>query len=326
VSKTQSVDAENDASVSVVIPTFQRTEGLSVALRSLTTQDMNARLIKIIVVDNNPSPQERGLVEKLQAQFASPITYIHVAEAGLSNVRNAAMNAVKTRYVAFLDDDMRASPQWLSALIATSRDLDAGIVFGPALAVMPNSDDPRNVFLEPLFSRTVNLSEDGYIETTLGAGGCLLDLSRCDIPSPPFDVTLNKRGGEDDILFDHLRQSGTRVAWSAKARSQEIVPADRTTSAYVRSRNFGYGQAPTRIHASRGMKGLPGIIYFMAAGGVQTVLYGAAYVATAILNKPASVKYLALAARGLGKVFWGNRFSLELYGKIRPSATPPLQK
>jgi len=137
---------------------------------------------------------------------------------------------------------------------------------------------------------------------------------------------LNQRGGEDDILFDHLRQTGTRVAWSAKAASQEIVPASRTTSAYVRARNFGFGQAPTRIHASRGVKGLPGILYYMVAGGVQTVLYGAAYVATVIRRKPASVKYLALAARGLGKVFWGNRFSLELYGKILPSATPPLQQ
>ena len=276
VSKTQSNAIAHSALVSVVIPTFQRSEGLSGALKSLTTQDMDARVIKIIVVDNNPRPQEWDLVETFRAQFPVPITYIHVAEAGLSNVRNAAMTAVKTRYVAFLDDDMTASPQWLSALIATSRSLDAGIVFGPALAVMPNSDDPRNVFLEPLFSRTVNMSEDGYIETTLGAGGCLLDLSRCDLPSPPFDVTLNQTGGEDDILFDHLRQSGTRVAWSARAASQEIVPANRTTSAYVRARNFGYGQAPTRIHASRGAKGLPGILYYMRAGGVQTVLYGSA--------------------------------------------------
>lgn len=325
--KIDTLDFRKNEAVSVVIPTFQRSLGLSNAIKSLCTQRIAADLVQIIVVDNNPTPQERRLIESLSSLFKNPITYVHVSDAGLSNARNAAMAVVETRFVAFLDDDMLASPEWLAELLATSRKYDAGIVFGQTVAIMPNPDDVRNPYMQPLFSRLLDKNDEGLVETTLGAGGCLLDLDHCNMPSPPFDIDLNKRGGEDDILFDYLRLHGTRVAWTPTATCQEIVPERRTQASYIRSRNFGFGQGPTRIHASRGLSGVPGILYFMMTGSIQTVVYGLAYALTASLRKPASVKYLALASRGLGKIFWGERFSLELYGKIdpKPSATSEQQ-
>lgn len=308
---------KNDA-VSIVIPTFQRSAGLSNAIKSLSIQLIAADLMQVIVVDNNPTPQERLLVETLSDLFKNPITYVHVAEAGLSNARNAAMAVVETQFVAFLDDDMIASPEWLIELLTASHKYEAGIVFGPTFAVMPNPNDARNPYLQPLFSRLIDKDKDGLVETTLGAGGCLLDLEHCNMPSPPFDIDLNKRGGEDDILFDHLRLQGTRVAWTPTATCLEVVPERRTQATYIRSRNFGYGQGPARIHASRGLSEVPGILYFMATGSLQTVIYGLTYAFTAVRKHPSSVKYLALASRGLGKIFWGERFSLELYGKIDP--------
>lgn len=315
------VDPRKNAAISIVIPTFQRSAGLSAALKSLVSQTIAADRIHVIVVDNNPTPQEQASVQSAAILFHNPIQYVHVVDAGLSNARNAAMAVVKTRFVAFLDDDMLASETWLTGLLATSHDYEAGIVFGPTLAVMPTPTDARNPYLQPLFSRLIDKQDDGLVETTLGAGGCLLDLDRCALPSPPFDVELNKRGGEDDILFDQLRLQGTRVAWSSTASCLEIVPERRTTSAYIRARNFGFGQGPARIHASRGFSGLRGILYFMATGSLQSVTYGIAYGLTALCRKPVSVKYLALTSRGVGKIFWGERFGLELYGKA--DETPP---
>lgn len=312
--------------VSVIIPTFQRSDGLSNALKSLTKQLIAADKIRVIVVDNNPTPQERPSVEALSDLFENPITYVHVAEAGLSNARNAAMAVVKTRFVAFLDDDMIASPEWLTELLVASHKYEAGIVFGPTFAVMPDPNDARNPYLQPLFSRLIDKDEDGLVETTLGAGGCFLNLDHCNMPSPPFDIDLNKRGGEDDILFDALRLQGTRVAWTPTATCLEIVPERRTQATYIRSRNFGFGQGPARIHASRGLSGAPGILYFMATGSIQSFFYGLTYAFTAIWKQPSSVKYLALASRGLGKIFWGERFSLELYGKIDAKTEASLEQ
>jgi hypothetical protein len=52
----------------------------------------------------------------------------------------------------------------------------------------------------------------------------------------------------------------------------------------------------------------------MLIGAAQFGVYGSFYVAAKILNRPSSVRYLALTARGLGKVFWGDRFQQKLYG------------
>lgn len=302
--------------VCIVIPTFRRSEGLEAALKSLFLQNIMSQNTRVLVVDNNPEPIEKPLTEMLSSQFNHEIEYLHEANAGVSNARNAAMKLARdSRYIAFLDDDMLVSPDWLSSLLKTSKTYKAGLVFGPTYAVMPNEDDPCNDYMSPFFERVIYNQDEGYMEETLGAGGCLIDLELCQLPTPPFDPSLNQRGGEDDIFFDYLRQTGTQVAWSPKAASYEIVPNSRATHDYIWKRNFGYGQGPTRIHAARGIKGAPKILYFMTTGTIQLALYAPILAVQKLLNRPAQSKYLALTARALGKIFWQDKFSPLLYGK-----------
>ncbi len=300
----------------IVIPTFCRSDGLLLAVESLFLQDVISQDIKILVVDNNPNPIEKAPIKKLSRKFNHDIDYIHEANAGVSNARNTAMKAVSgCRYIAFLDDDMVVSPSWLSSLLETSKAFKAGLVFGPTHAVMPNKDDPRNIYMEPFFERIIDKSEDGLVEETLGTGGCLLDLEYCALPNPPFNPALNESGGEDDIFFDHLRQTGTRVAWSTKALSYEIVPVSRATPEYVWKRNFGYGQGPTRIQANRGLSGLVGVAYFMTTGTLQLLAFYPQMLFKKLTKSPSQIKYAALTARALGKIFWSRKFSPLLYGK-----------
>ena len=302
--------------VCVVIPTYRRSEGLREAIESLFLQKVMNDGIRILVVDNNPEPIEQQSIEKLSRRFNHTIEYVHEPRAGVSNARNAAMKvASSSRYIAFLDDDMCVSPGWLSSLIQTSKTYNSGLVFGPTYAVMPNKDDPCNIYMAPFFERVIDKEDDGYVEETLGTGGCLIDLENCEIPNPPFKPELNERGGEDDIFFDHLKRTGTRVAWSTKAISYEIVPESRATQSYIWKRNFGYGQGPARIHANRGLLGLPKVIYFMIAGIIQLCVYAPILAFQIALNRPSKSKYLALTARALGKIFWQDKFSPLLYGE-----------
>jgi len=207
---------QKDHTICVVIPTFQRSEGVKDAVDSVLKQNKPTlgTKIKIIVVDNNPTAQEEDFVKSVKTSPVLDVTYVHVPEAGLSNARNAALKEVDSRFVAFLDDDMIASSDWLTTVLNAALKFEAGIVFAPAVAVMPNPNDPRNPFMAPFFSSMMNEKDEGVVEDALGLGASFLDLDHCDLPSPPFEAAFNHTGGEDDIFFDHLRQNGTKVASS----------------------------------------------------------------------------------------------------------------
>jgi len=300
--------------VSVIIPTFQRPEAIETALSSIMRQTVKERAVEIIVADNDPAGSARTAVQSLSEKSPFEIIYIHVPTPGVSNARNGAMAKVRGRFIAFLDDDMEALDGWIEALIATSLKFKAGLVFSQVIARMPNPKDPRNPYMAPFFSRLAKGRDEGLTSETFGTGGSLLDLILCDLPSPPFDTAFNQTGGEDDMLFEHLRDTGTKIAWSPQGKAYEHVPANRATTEYVWTRNFAFGQAPTSLHAVRGLRGLPGVVRYMTTGSIQILLYGPTCAVLKLLGHPAYIGYLARLARGVGKIFWFDRFSPKLYG------------
>lgn len=311
--------------VSIIVPTFQRPDGIEIALNSLAHQQVKGRAMEIVVADNDPAASAKDFVTKFAKTCPVEIVYVHVPDPGVSNARNGALENARGRFIIFLDDDMEALDDWAQKLVDTSLKLKAGIVFGPAVALMPNAEDKRNPYMEPFFSRIADMDHEGIMTETLGTGGCLLDLKLCDMPNPPFDTSLNETGGEDDILFDHLRQTGTLVGWSPEAKAWEIVPAKRATPEYIWTRNFAFGQGPTHIHVNRGLKGAPGVLRFMITGTIQTLMYAPVYWGLKLAGHPAWVKYMARTARGVGKVFWADSLSPKLYGAAvlkKPAVTP----
>jgi succinoglycan biosynthesis protein ExoM len=299
--------------LSIIVPTYKRPEGIRTALNSLMEQSLEGRRVEIIVADNDPAGSARDFVARFAQTSDIEIIYKHVPQPGVSNARNGALAAARGRFIAFLDDDMEARTGWAEALVNAAIKYKAGITFGPIIAIMPNKEDPLNPFMKPFFSRSHNTAE-GLIQDYFGTGGCLLDLSLCDMPMPAFNPIHNETGGEDDALFYHLTQRGAKVAWAGKAESYEIVPASRATPNYMWTRNFAFGQGPTQEQADKGIRGIFGILKWMAIGAVQFVFYSPQYLALKIIGRPKYIHYHAKTAQALGKVLWWGGFSPKLYG------------
>lgn len=309
-----SVDADH-ASITVIIPTCRRPKALMTALRSVGQQSLTNSSLQILVVDNNAAPVEKDRVDAFAADCLLKVDYVHCPQSGVSHARNAGLAHAKTRFIAFLDDDMEASPEWVERSLSTAKKFNAGIVFSPTIARMPDPDDPRNSYMRPFFSHTLPDTPEGLVKKFLGTGGTFIDLSKCNLPSPAFDAELNGIGGEDDKFFEHLRCTGTKAAWSPEAKTYEIVPKSRATNTYVWERNFGYGQGPSRTQAGRGWKGVLGVLRFMTTGTLQFAVYGPMFVALKVMKKPAYVSYMAMTARAMGKIYWGKRFAPQLYAQ-----------
>lgn len=300
--------------VSIIVPTYKRPEGIVTALQSLFGQSSGARPLEIVVADNDPAGSAREAVLKFAKTSPIEIHYIHVPEPGVSNARNGAMMKARGRYRAFLDDDMEASPVWLSSLLRTTEIHNASVCFGPIDARMPAPDDPLNIYMQPYFSRSFSGGEGPTDGIAFGMGGSLLDMARCDMPSPPFNTDMNETGGEDDWLFEYLMHRGANMTWAPEALTYEHVPASRLTKKYFWNRNFAYGQGPTQIAADRGFSGAIGVVKWMCVGAVQTVMFAPVYSILRLARRPSSIAYLAKLAQGVGKVFWWGNFRPRMYG------------
>ena len=299
--------------ISIVIPTYKRPAALIRLLQSIDGSKVEGFNVEIVVADNDPLASAADVMAEFVAQSRSPITHIHVPEPGVSNARNGALAAAKGRYILFIDDDMEADLDWAQTLAHGALKFDATLAFGPAVAVMPEEDNPLFDYMQPLFCR-VRDYETGLMNEGIATGNCFLDRGKEALPNPVFDPSLNQSGGEDDALFDHLMSQGAKVAWIKAAKTLEHVPAERATLSYVWRRNFAWGQGPSKHEAEKGLVGIPGTIKWMIVGFAQALIQSILWSVAKIRQRPESVHHLGRLAQGVGKIFWADRLAPKLYG------------
>ena len=112
---------------SIVIPTRARLSYLEVALQSLAAQAAQAGAEVLVIDDAGSSEQTRALVERFGARYEP-----HAAPRGLNVARNTGVERSTGELVAFVDDDIRASPGWLAALLRAAREHpDVDVFAGP---------------------------------------------------------------------------------------------------------------------------------------------------------------------------------------------------
>ena len=87
--------------VSVIIPTFNRAEMLSRAIRSVLDQNFND--FEIIIVSDGSTDNTQQVVESFKDNRIN--FFKHAEKWGASAARNTALRKSKGKYIAFLDDD-----------------------------------------------------------------------------------------------------------------------------------------------------------------------------------------------------------------------------
>ena len=298
--------------VAVLIPTLRRLDSLERALRSVFVQVGSLhRVASIVIADNDPQGSAAALIERLRAEAPVPLTYAHAPIPGVATARNIGLSATDATLIAFLDDDEAASPGWLAALLDAQTQTGADVVFGPIRGRVPENIGWTTAYLERFFGRN-GPRETGLTDDIHGCGNSLMVRATALPGDAPFDVAMNETGGEDDRLFTALTARGGRFGWAADAWVDEFAPLHRATLKYALTRAFAYGQSPTQMAAAR--RDWAGVAKWMLVGLVQTGLWGAASVLSAILRRPDRANIYDRCARGVGKVFWTKGFEPKLYG------------
>ncbi len=297
--------------VSIIIPTQRRPVGLAVAMGSALAQTgVDPASVELIVADNDAAPSAQAFVLGLVSIAPFPVSYLHVPEPGVANVRNAALAKARGEWIAFLDDDQEAPAGWLAALLKAQADFDADVVFGPVLARAPQAAPAHRAYLEHFFSRP-GPHPAGLLDTYYGCGDSLI--RRSAMGDQPFAAERNHIGGEDDLLFGRMQAAGVRFAWAPDAWVHEDPAPQRQTLGYALARAFAYGQGPSAHCAAQGDR--LGVARWMAIGVGQAVVYGAQAGLLWLVRSPRWLGVLDRAARGLGKTCWFGPFKIAFYGR-----------
>jgi GT2 family glycosyltransferase len=104
-------------SASIVIPTRARPSYLEVALASIAPQAADAGAEVLVIDDAGASPAARELARGFGARYEP-----HPLPLGLNVARNTGVERSTGELVVFVDDDIRASPGWLDALLQAARE------------------------------------------------------------------------------------------------------------------------------------------------------------------------------------------------------------
>src|ERR1043165_2896991 len=119
-----SVDSPYD--ISAIVCTYNRSAMLHEALSRIAAQRADGLRYEVLVVDNNSSDDTRQVIESFAPSSPCPVRYILERQQGVSHARNAGLAASNAPLLAFFDDDVMVSPDWLMQ-IKRALDLHRGI-------------------------------------------------------------------------------------------------------------------------------------------------------------------------------------------------------
>lgn len=223
-------------SVTVAICTFRRAS-LAATLRSLAALVLPADCaVQVIVADNDDTPVRQREVEALGPELGLALRYVHAPARNISIARNACLDRCESDWLAFIDDDEAATPDWLARLLA--RRTEAEIVFGTCRAVYPAG--------APGWARSGDFHSNRLAGNDAPWNGytsnVLIAMPFVRAHALRFRPELGQTGGEDTLFFHAAMQAGARFAYVPEAEVSEPVDPARLGLGWLVRRRFRAGQ------------------------------------------------------------------------------------
>lgn len=232
------------AAVTVGICTIGR-DSLSDTVQSLALQDLPPGVhLKIVVADNGETPTAALHVKALKESTGLDIQYIHAPANNISIARNAILEAVRSDWLAFIDDDEVAGPGWVINLLERAQATGADAVFGPVRAIY--APDAPKWLRDGDFHSTDITFVSGKIITGYSCN-VLMKLSSPYYAGLRFAPELGQSGGEDTVFFSSLHRRGGQLDYAPDAGLEEPVAQSRARFGWLFSRRFRSGQTHGRL-------------------------------------------------------------------------------
>jgi glycosyltransferase involved in cell wall biosynthesis len=259
--------------ISVVICTYNRAESLRRTLSSVAKMEVPSDLSwEVIVVDNNSTDATRAVVEEFVKASSLPVRYVFEPRQGLSHARNTGVATAKGEIIAFIDDDVFASTDWLGNIWQEFQSDDELGVLGGRVELANPQDLPLMVITDK--TRRVIRS---YLDAS-GRIGCCWALRRSVLASVgPFDTLLGAGGrfasAEDIEYVYRICKAGWKILYapSVLALHNHGRRTPKAERSLLRAYNIGAGAFYAKVAMSGDVLGAK-LMYWVLDGRARELL------------------------------------------------------
>ncbi len=227
----------------VVLPTYNRSDHLALALRSLLDAPAPVELeVTILVIDNNSVDDTRSVVERFQKNARRQIRYIPQPLQGSSQSRNAGITGGTAELLGFIDDDEQITPEWFNAIAREFADPATDYLSGPCLA---NAEIPMPGWIPPGYNGVLGVTParerqlmDAAFPGILLGGNAVMRRSLFERVGM-YNTSLGRSGTgllseEDADLYRRVQAAGLRGYYVPDMAILHHIPASRLTRRYYR--------------------------------------------------------------------------------------------
>lgn len=249
--------------IAAIICTHNRAEEVRGAVQSLVRQTLPASAFEIIVVDNGSTDGTDRVVAELAAA-AGNVRYVREERIGLSTARNTGAAATSAPYVAYMDDDARAEPDWLESIVRAFREISpAPAALGGRVTL--DWDGPAPTWFPPRYQSLYTWVDLGNQRRPIGSRGYIVGANmafRRDVLNQVggFRTDLGRHGtglmgGEDTALIRTLLAARLPVHYEPAAVVAHRVPPERRRKRWLYRRLFWEGAAHPLLDQPDGAPG-----------------------------------------------------------------------
>lgn len=246
-------------SITAVIPTRNRAGLLRSAIDSLIDQTAERGSYEILVVDNGSTDGTPALCEEYSGRD-SRFRWVREQTPGLSQAKNRALAECSAPVIAYMDDDARAVPGWIQAVVdGFELAGDTGVCVGGP--VIPDWEAPPPPWLPPEARAMLSEIDWGDEARPLGpdeyvGGGNSAFRVNVLRQARGFSTSLGRKPGsllsnEEILLRGQLEAAGGTYFYNPPMRIDHFTPRCRTQRRYLLRRAFWQGVSNERTRSAR---------------------------------------------------------------------------
>jgi len=241
--------------ISAIVCTHNRAGSLPQALESLAHQTLPEGRYEVLVVDNASTDATPRMLREL-AERMPQLRSVSEPRLGCSRARNTGWRQARGRYVAYLDDDAVADPEWLERMLHALRTLRPrpGAVGG---RIEPIWEVPRPEWLPDSVLGLLTTLDHAPEPLFLPAGRFLIG-TNIAYPREVLEelggyhellgpVGERYRAGEETLLQRELRAHGYAIYYDPAILVRHRLPASRLDPRWLRRRMYWEGLSRAHV-------------------------------------------------------------------------------